>query len=258
VKALELKRSDLKRKGLSNAEVELCVEHAESEASSWMDRHDLESLRGMFSKELLLKSPSMSYLSDWPLDLMKALGMVQERSERPMPRPQKIPDPVKQPEQLMKTYRDGLVIREAWSRSGLRFYACEEEDGEEWRMQISALCLGEFVRQDENGSHRGYTVVGKKGEVIHLTLDRSPITEVEIHDRYAAGAPSSEMMAAIRKRLLERVCRNEGDNETSFSETAARIRTLEASVDDYLAKCGFPKLCSLQTAEQRLQEKERK
>lgn len=257
VKALELKRSDLKRKGLSDPEVELCVRHAESEASSWLERHSLESLRGVFSKEMLLKSPYMSYLSDWPRDLMKAMGMVQERLVHPLPRSQRMQEPVKQPEQRLRTYEDGLVIREAWSRSGLRFYAVDESDGEDMQVPISALRLGEFVRQDENGAHRGYTVVGKKGEVIHLTLNRSPVTEAEIHDGYAAGAPSNEMMAAIRKRLLERVLGNEQGKAESTAETAARMKRLEASVDDYLAKCGATKLNSLQTEELRLQAKER-
>lgn len=254
-KALDLKRSDLKGRNLSDPEVELCVRYAESKASAWLEKHDIESLRSVFTRELLLKP---SYLSGWPRDLTEAMGIFHERVPRPLPRPQQKPEPVKQPEELLKTYRDGLVIREAWSRSGLRFYACEEEDGEEWSMPLSALRLGEFVRQDENGAHRGYTVVGKNGEVIHLTLNRSPVTEVEIHDRYAAAAPSREMMAAIRKRLLERVLINEEVKAASASEAAARMKRLEASVDDYLDKCGAEKLRSLQKEELRLQEKESK
>jgi hypothetical protein len=260
VKALELKRSDLKRKGLSDPEVELCVRYAESEASAWLERHSLESLRSVFPREMLLKSHSSS-MSGWPRDLMKAMGMIQDRLVPPVPRSQRMPavapEPAQPPEQLLSTYRDGLVIREAWSRSGLRFYACDEADGEEWEVPISDLRFGEFVRQDENGAHRGYTVVGKKGEVIHLELNRSPVSETEIHERYAARAPSTEMMAAIRKRLLERVLRNEEGKAGNASETAARMKRLEASVDDYLAKCGATKLNSLQVEELRLQAKER-
>jgi hypothetical protein len=253
VRALELKRGDLKAKKLSDHEVDLCVRYAETKASAWLEKHSIESLRSVFTKEMLLKSP---YVSDWPRDLTEAMGIIQERLVQPLSRAQRMSQPMPGP--MPDTYEDGLVIRETSSGTSLRFYVFDQSCGEEMQVPISALRLGEFVRQDEKGVHKGYTVVGEGGEVIHLKLNRALISESAIQASYADGMPSNEMIAAIRKRLLERVLRNEEGSVESVSENAARMKRLEASVDDYLAKCGATKLRSLQTQELRLQEKEGK